>query len=433
MAGNGETTRTINIDRIARVEGEGALTVTVKDGRVQAVHLRLYEAPRYFESFLQGRTVSELPDLVARVCGICPVAYQMSAVHAIEQLMGIRIEGALRELRRLLYCGEWIESHVLHIYLLHAPDFFGYPSGIDMARDHPDLITRGLQMRKVGNQIVTLLGGRAIHPVSVRIGGFSRVPRRQELTPLREALLWARDAAVETVQWTAGFEFPDFTQRYRFVAVKPAHEYPMNEGPVAVSEGPEFPATEFETHFAETQNTHSHALACTFQNEAYMVGPPARLHLNYERLSPLSREVLDATGLRLPLLNPFQAIIARAVETLYAMDEAIRIIDRYEPPPAAALPAAMRSGTGMAATEAPRGLLFHRYRVDADGVIREVRLIPPTSQNQRRIEEDLRAFLPRVLGLSDEQAAGHCERVIRSYDPCISCATHFLRLNVERA
>jgi coenzyme F420-reducing hydrogenase alpha subunit len=433
MAGNGETTRTINIDRIARVEGEGALTVTVKDGRVQDVHLRIYEAPRYFESFLQGRTVSELPDLVARVCGICPVAYQMSAVHAIEQMLGLRIEGSLRELRRLLYCGEWIESHVLHIYLLHAPDFFGYPSGIDMARDHPELITRGLQMRKVGNQIVALLGGRAIHPVSVRIGGFSRVPSRRELTPLREALLWARDAAVETVRWTAGFEFPDFTQPYRFVAVKPAQEYPMNEGAVAVTDGPEIPAAEFDAHFVETQTPYSHALSCTFQNEPYMVGPLARLHLNYERLSPLSREVLDATGLRLPLLNPFQAIIARAVETLYAMDEAIRIIDRYDPPPAPAVPVAMRSGTGRAATEAPRGLLYHRYRVDADGVIREVRLVPPTSQNQRRIEEDLRAFLPRVLSLPNEQAAEHCERVIRSYDPCISCATHFLRLNVVRA
>lgn len=210
MPGKDGTSRTINVDRIARVEGEGALKVILKDGRVQDVQLRIFEAPRYFEQFLQGRAVSELPDLVARVCGICPVAYQMSAVHAVESIFGIRVQGPLRELRRLLYCGEWIESHTLHMYLLHAPDFFGYASGIEMARDHPDIISRGLQLRKTGNRILTLLGGRAIHSVSVVAGGFSGAPMRSELRPLREALLWARNAAIETVRWMAGFGFPGF-------------------------------------------------------------------------------------------------------------------------------------------------------------------------------------------------------------------------------
>lgn len=431
MSGNEETTRTIRVDRIARVEGEGGLKVTLKDGRVQDVQLRIFEAPRYFEQFLQGRVVSELPDLVARVCGICPVAYQMSAVHAIEAIFGVRVEGALRELRRLLYCGEWIESHVLHIYLLHAPDFFGYASGIEMAREYPDVISRGLRLRKVGNQLLTLLGGRAIHPVSVRVGGFARVPTREELRSLREALLWARDAAIETVRWVAGFDFPDFAQSYRFVALKPSNEYPMNEGLVASSDGQEVPVREFETHFVESQATYSHALQCTLEGQSYMVGPLARLHLNYERLSPLTKEVFASTGLSLPVLNPFQAIVARALETLYAVDEAIRIIDHYEPPAEPVIPSTLRAGVGMAATEAPRGLLYHRYKIGGDGVIQEARIVPPTSQNQRRIEDDLRGFLPQVLGLQNEQAALQCERVIRCYDPCISCATHFLRLEVE--
>ena len=182
-------TRTIAVDLVARVEGEGALRVTVKDGTVQDVELRIFEPPRFFEAFLQGRHYSEVPDIVARICGICPVAYQMSAVHAIEQIFGLRVEGALRDLRRLIYCGEWIESHALHVYMLQAPDFLGYDSGIAMAKDHPAVVTRGLRLKKAGNAIMTLLGGRSVHPVSVKVGGFSRVPRRSELEELKNELL----------------------------------------------------------------------------------------------------------------------------------------------------------------------------------------------------------------------------------------------------
>lgn len=431
MPGNEEADRTIRVDRIARVEGEGALRVTVKNGQVGQVRLRIFEAPRFFETFLQGRHVSELPDLVARICGICPVAYQMSAVHAIERILGVRVDGPLRELRRLLYCGEWIESHTLHIFLLHAPDFFGYESGLEMAKDHPDVVRRGLELRKIGNRILTLLGGRAIHPVSVRVGGFSRVPTREELASLRDSLLWARDAAAETVRWVASLDFPDFVQPYTFVALRSPTEYPMNEGTVASTGGLDVPVEEFERHFVEEQVEYSHALQCSLDGRSYMVGPLARLHLNHDRLSTLTQEVLRSADVTLPLRNPYQAIIARAVETLYAADEALRIVETYEPPRASTVAFAMKNGTGMAATEAPRGLLFHRYAIAADGTIRTAVIVPPTSQNQRRMEDDLRAFLPGVLGLDNEAAARRCETVIRCYDPCISCATHFLRLEVR--
>ncbi|MDH4327169.1 MAG: Ni/Fe hydrogenase subunit alpha, partial [Nitrospira sp.] len=425
-------TRTIAIGTIARVEGEGALRVTVKDGEVRDVELRIFEPPRFFEAFLVGRHYDEVPDIVARICGICPVAYQMSAVHAIEQIFGLRVDGALRDLRRLLYCGEWIESHALHVYMLQAPDFLGYDSGIAMAKDHPAVVTRGLRLKKAGNAIMTLLGGRSVHPVSVKVGGFSRVPSRRELEGLTAELLWARDAAAETIRWAATFDYPDFAPDYTYVALRHADEYPFNEGRIVAGNGLDVPVGEFEQHFTEHQVAYSNALQCTLRGAPYLVGPMARVNLNHDRLSPLASELLDGIGVSLPLRNPFHGIIARAVEMLYALEESLRLIERYESPPAPALPVAVRSGTGTACTEAPRGILYHRYRIDDTGIVREAKIVPPTSQNQGRIEQDLRQFMPRLLNLSNEDASLACERVIRCYDPCISCATHFLRLAIER-
>jgi coenzyme F420-reducing hydrogenase alpha subunit len=425
-------TRTISVGAIARVEGEGALRVTVKDGEVRDVELRIFEPPRYFEAFLVGRHFTEVPDIVARICGICPVAYQMSAVHAIEQIFGLRVDGGLRDLRRLLYCGEWIESHALHVYMLQAPDFLGYDSGIEMAKDHRDVVTRGLRIKKAGNAIMTLLGGRSVHPVSVKVGGFSRVPNRRELEGLTAELLWARDAAAETIRWAATFDYPDFAPDYTFVGLRHTDEYPFNEGRLETSNGLSISVGEFEQHFTEHQVAYSNALHCTLRGAPYLVGPMARVNLNHDRLSPLARELLIGTGVSLPLRNPFHGIIARAVEILYALEESLRLMEQYEPPPVPALPVTVRAGTGTACTEAPRGILYHRYRVDGDGLVREAKIVPPTSQNQGRIELDLRQFMPSVLNLSNEDASLACERVIRCYDPCISCATHFLRLAIER-
>lgn len=432
MAEEISQTRTIAVDMVARVEGEGALRVTVKDGTVQDVELKIFEPPRFFEAFLQGRHYSEVPDIVARICGICPVAYQMSAVHAIEQIFGLRVDGPLRDLRRMIYCGEWIESHALHVYLLQAPDFLGYDSGIAMAKDHPATVTRGLRLKKAGNAIMTLLGGRSVHPVSVKVGGFSRVPMRRELDALKDDLFWARDAAVDTARWVASFEMPDFEMDYNYVALRHPDEYPLNEGQIAATSGLQISVHEFEQHFTEHQVAYSNALHCTMQGMPYLVGPLARLHWNQEHLTPLAKQALADNRITLPLRNPFQGIIARSIEILYALEESLRLIERYEPPSMATAPFAVRPGIGMACTEAPRGILYHRYEVDGDGVIREAKIVPPTSQNQSRIEQDLRLFMPRLLDLPDKQIGLACERVIRCYDPCISCATHFLKLEVER-
>ncbi len=426
------TTKTITVHGLARVEGEGSLTVQLRDGRVTDVRLTIFEPPRFFEAFLRGRKFDEAPDLTARICGICPVAYQMSAVHALEHAFGVRVEGPLRALRRLLYCGEWIASHALHVYLLHAPDFLGYEDAIRMAKDHPAVLQRGLQLKKVGNEVLTLLGGREVHPINVRVGGFYRVPTREELAPLAERLKWARDEAQETVRWAAALPIPAFERDYEFVALRHPDEYPFNEGRLVSSRGLDIVAEEFEDHFVEEQVPHSTALHARLKERgAYLVGPLARYALNFDRLPPLVRDAAAAAGLGPVCRNPFRSIVVRALEILYACDEALRLIDGYEMPERPAVEVTPRAATGHAGTEAPRGVLYHRYRVDDAGTILEARIVPPTSQNQKTIEDDLRQVVPRHLDLPHDQLTSRCEQAVRNHDPCISCATHFLKLRLE--
>jgi coenzyme F420-reducing hydrogenase alpha subunit len=425
--------RTMRVGSLARVEGEGALHVRVSGRRVEDVRLEIYEPPRFFEAFLRGRSYTEPPDITARVCGICPVAYQMSACLAIEEACGVKVGGQLAALRRLLYCGEWIESHALHMYLLHAPDFLGYASAIDMAVDHRADVERGLALKKCGNDLMELIGGRAIHPVNVRIGGFYRVPSRTGLGPITAQLRRALDLALDTVTWVSGFDFPEATARHAFLALKQDDRYPVDGGSAVADAGAGFPVRQFEDHVFEKQVPHSTALhAELVDGSTYLTGPLARYSLNSRLLSPLAAEAARVGGLGPVCRNPFRSIVVRAVETVYAIEEALRIIEAYEPPDRPAVPVEPRAGRGCGATEAPRGLLYHRYDLAADGTITAARIIPPTSQNQAAIEAELYDLVQANLGLSDEALTALCERVIRNHDPCISCSTHFLDLTVER-
>ncbi len=427
--------RTVQVNYVARVEGEGSLRIRLKERSVEEVELRIFEPPRFFEAMLQGRAASEAPDITARICGICPVAYQMSACHAVERAYGLTVGGALRELRRLLYCGEWIESHALHIYLLHAPDFLGYPDAVRMARDHREAVETGLALKKAGNTVMALLGGREVHPVNVRIGGFYRVPSREELATLLPVLERARLAAEATVRFAAGLPFPRTEEDYEFVALRHPSEYPMNEGDVVSNRGLAISQERFEEAFEEVQVPHSTALHARRKGGGpYLVGPMARYSLNRDRLPPGARKLADEVGLEGVIRNPYRSIVVRAVEVYAACEEALRIVHTYAPParPYLDLPQGFAGGIGAAVTEAPRGILYHRYRIDRDGLLKEARIVPPTSQNQARIEEDLRHLVERSLEMADPALADACERAVRNHDPCISCATHFLDLEVQR-
>lgn len=425
-------TKTIKVDYLARVEGEGALYVKIKENAVTEAKLKIFEPPRFFEAFLRGRDFSEAPDITARICGICPIAYQMSAVHAMEDAFGAKVEGQLRALRRLIYCGEWIESHTLHVYMLHAPDFLGYDDAIQMAKDYPEVVQRGLQLKKIGNEIVTLVGGREIHPINIRVGGFYKAPDKQDLLQLAERLKWAREAALETVRWVAKLPFPEFDQDYEFVSLRHPEEYPFNEGRLVSNKGLDIAVREYESHFAEEHVQHSNALHSVLKARgAYFVGPMARYNLNFDRLSPLAQESAHEAGIGTECRNPFQSIIVRSVEIVYACDEALRIIAAYEPPAQPFIEMTPRAAVGYGCTEAPRGILYHRYRLDEHGAILDAKIVPPTSQNQKTIENDLRNYVPKFLHLPQEKLTWQCEQAIRNYDPCISCATHFLKLNIE--
>jgi coenzyme F420-reducing hydrogenase alpha subunit len=422
------------VQNLTRVEGEGSLHLLVRDGAVAEARLQIFEAPRYFEALVAGRTPDEVLDIVSRICGICPVAYQMSAVHAFEDLFGVEVEPPTHALRRLLYCAEWIESHALHIYLLHAPDFLGYPSAVELAKDHRQLVTDGLRLKQIGNHLLALLGGRAIHPVSVRVGGWSRAPRRAQLLAMRPALEEGLRLALATVDVALSLKAPEFEREPRLVALHNPDEYPMNAGRIISNDGLQLAPQAWGEAFHEVQVPWSNALqALGEDNRPDLLGPAARIQLDHEQLHPIAREALEKSGaLESIRRNPYRSIVARAIELVHATADALDIVDAYTPPTQPKVAWEPRPGTAAWATEAPRGLLFHRYEVGEDGKVAAATIVPPTSQNQAAIEADIAAFAPRVLDLPMDVATHSLEQLIRSYDPCISCATHFLDLSVHR-
>ncbi|RPI06909.1 MAG: Ni/Fe hydrogenase subunit alpha [Ignavibacteriae bacterium] len=424
--------KTIKVDYLARVEGEGGLLVKVSGKKVTDVKFNIFEPPRFFEALLRGRQYSEAPDITARICGICPVAYQMSSVQAMEHAFGITVDGQLRALRRLLYCGEWIESHALHIFMLHAPDFLGYADAIQMAKDHSPIVQMALKIKKIGNGIVGLVGGREIHPINVRVGGFYKLPTCQELETFVEPLKWACDSSAQTVKFVSKLPFPDFERPYEYVALHHEREYPMMNGRLCSNKGLDIEVPEYENHFMEEHVSHSNALHSILKERgAYFVGPMARYNLNFDALTPAAQSAARSAGIGKGTNNPFKSIIVRSVEMLYACEEALRIIKEYEPPEKASVAVQPKAGIGYGCTEAPRGILYHRYRLDERGNILDAKIVPPTSQNQKTIEQDLREFVPPRLHLTQEKLTWQCEQAIRNYDPCISCATHFLKLEID--
>jgi sulfhydrogenase subunit alpha len=432
--------RTIRVDALARVEGEGALYLTMRNGKVEEARFKIYEPPRFFEGFLRGRDFREVPDITARICGICPVAYQMSSCHALEKALGVadQVDPGIRTMRNLLYCGEWIESHVLHMFLLHLPDFLGYESAISMAEDHKPAVQRALKLKKVGNDILATLAGRAVHPVGVCVGGFYSVPRAARWAEVLPAVKAGLEDMCDLTQFLAEkIQYPDFDQDYEFVALQPDDEYPMNLGPIASSKGLRVEQEDYLEAIEEKHVAHSTALHAVVKGRgSYHVGPLARLNLNAERLHPQAAELLPgvckAVGQPLPWRNSFLSLPARALETVHALALAADILENYDPPARSRVPIEPRAGAGAAATEAPRGLLWHRYETDEQGLIQSARIIPPTSQNQLQIEADLSKLAEQMSSLDDEKLGLHCEHLIRNYDPCISCSTHFLKLHRKR-
>jgi coenzyme F420-reducing hydrogenase alpha subunit len=430
-------TRTLSVEALARVEGEGALHLEMRGNEVRQVRLSIYEPPRFYEAFLRGRDFREVPDITARICGICPIAYQTASCYALEKALGVfgRFGEAVQDLRDLIYCGEWIESHVLHMFMLHLPDFLGYESAITMAEDHRDVVQKALRIKKAGNDIIALLGGRSVHPVGMCVGGFYDAPDQRDAARLLEEVRGCVGDMSELARFLAReVEYPDLERDYEFVALCPEDAYPMNLGRIRSNKGLDVDQEAFGEAIEEFQVEHSTALhAVVKSRDAYLVGPLARLNLNHGKLHPeaaaLLEEVCRAIGKDLPWNNTFLSLPARAVETVHALAMGRDLLAAYEPPGESRVPVEPRAGHGGHGTEAPRGLCWHEYRTEEDGSIAYARIVPPTSQNQRIIEQDLHEMARRVVDLPDEEAAMRCEHLIRNYDPCISCSVHFLRFS----
>jgi len=425
--------KTIKVDYLSRVEGGGGLLIKFRDGEAADVKFKIFEPPRFFEALLRGRSYTEAPDITARICGICPVAYMMSSSQAMESGLGVKVDGQLRSLRRLVYFGEWIESHALHIYMLHAPDFLGYQDAIQLAGDYPDIVQRGLEIKKLGNEIVALVGGREVHPVNLKVGGFYKVPAKQDLCSLIERIKRVREAAYETVRWTSTLSFPDFEQDYEFVALSHPQEYAILEGNLISNKGLNITINKFEGYIQEEHVAHSTSLQASIKERgAYAVGPLARFNLNFDKLSPVAREAAREVGMEPGCRNPFKSIIARSIETLHACEESINIINDYEVPEKPAIDLKPRAAASYGCTEAPRGICWHRYILDDNGTISAAGIVPPTSQNQKVIEKDLLQLVRKNGHLPDDKLTWMCEQAVRNYDPCISCSCHFLELKIER-
>ena len=423
----------IRVPVLARVEGEGALDLSIENGALSELRLEIYEPPRFFEQFLIGNKAQDVIDRVARICGICPVAYQMSAVQALENIYGVEVSPWVQAMRRVMYCGEWLQSHSLHIHLLAAPDFFGVNSAAELARLDADAVRRGLRLQGLGNALIALFGGRSVHPIGVCVGGFHKAPAAADVAALVERLTAAHAEAAELVRWVATWPIPDDAQDFINVAMRHPDEYPFLRGRLVSSAGHDLALDEFDTHMRELHAPHSTALHALLDDQPYLVGPLARLNLNADRLPAALTALLNDVGLKLPSRNMFHSALARAAEIWLAIDEALRILADYALPDTPCVDHTPRAGSGVGCSEAPRGVLWHRYTTDDKGDIKTARIVPPTSQNQARIEDDLRQSLGR-FGLDKPEAdlRLHGEKVIRNYDPCISCATHFLKLRVRR-
>ena len=426
-------TKTVKVDYLARVEGEGSLYLKIQDRKVSEAKLEIFEPPRFFEAFLRGRDFREAPDITARICGICPVAYLMSACHAMESICDVRVDGQLRALRRLLYCGEWIESHALHVFMLHAPDFLGFEDAVQMAGSHPGLVQNGLRLKKLGNAIMTMLGGREVHPINIRVGGFYKVPRRRQLETLVSELEWALGFCERALRMMGGLEYPEFSQEYEYVSLRHPDEYPLNEGRLVSNRGMDVAIEEYDDVLKEEHVEHSTSLHTRIAGRGPAhLGPLARFNLNFDLLTPRARQLANEAGLAQGCHNPFRSIQVRMIEIAFAIEEALQIIEAYEEPDAPAVPVEPRAGTGYGATEAPRGICYQRYSIADDGSITDCKIVAPTSVNQAVIERDLLHFAQEHVDLDDEQLRWQCEQAVRNYDPCISCSCHFLELTVDR-
>ncbi len=418
---------TIAVEHVARIEGHGTISVSVKDGKLLHARLDVTEPARFFESMVRGRTYAEVPLIASRICGICSPNHTITAIKALEAAMSVDTTPRTALLRKVLVYGSYLQNHATHLYLFAAPDYVGAGSAFALAETHPHVLERALRLKKLGNELTTLVGGRSVHPITAVIGGFTREPPQTELAAILESLRAALPDALETVELFAAVNEPEFETEGDLLALVQDEDYAIYEGDVgSIRGGWRRPVSEYRDFLAESVVDHGNAKHSTVDGRAFAVGALARLSLSGKLLAPRAAQAAASAGVETGTVNPFRNNLCQAIELVDAIERCAGYIECFLEDDGESRPDAVRvrAGSGAAATEAPRGTLYHSYEVDGEGVVRSADIITPTAQNLGNLEADMGRFVAAVADLATDELSALVQRLVRAYDPCLSCSVH---------
>jgi len=420
----------VDIEHITRVEGHGNVVIDVKAGEIRELRLDIVESPRFFEAMALGRTYKEVAHITSRICGICAVTHTTTSIKAIESALDFAPSAQTIKLRKLLLNAEFIQSHILHVYFLTAPDFFRVGSVFGMIKDNKETVLRGMRLKSLANELCALVGGRHIHPITLKIGCFSKNPERKDLIAFKEKIIKARPEIEKTVEFFKNLKTPKFERETEYISLTCPDEYALYDGNIKSSDNGEIKPADYLDRVKEFMVRHSTAKHAKTNRDSYMVGALARFNNNYKHLHPRAKEVAEEIGLKHPCYNPYMNNIAQVVETVHCFEDSISLIDNLlsnglQDEKAELTP---KAGRGVGATEAPRGTLYHEHKLDDNGKITYGNYIIPTGQNLANIENDLRAMVPGILYKEKDDIILDIEMLVRAYDPCISCATHLMKV-----
>ncbi len=424
----------VEIAPLSRVEGHGDLVLNVKDKKVEKLIFRIPESPRFFEAMLEGKNWDKPSHITSRICGICSVAHTLASVRATESALGVVPNDMILKLRKLIMHHEIVQSNTLHVFFLAAPDFLGVGSVIPLVETHPAVVDIALRVKKLANDMVRMVGGRAVHPIRTVVGGFTKIPSEEEMLQMKEMLKSAYPDLEAALGVLKTLDLPAFERETEYVALSNPEDYAHYDGNIKSTDGWEINPIDYLDKIKEKIVEHSTAKHCWAERDSFMVGALSRFNINYGQLSDNAKRYADEFGLKAPSYNTYMNNIAQFVEIVHSIDDSIRLIDELleegMDEEKAMIEVKPKAGRGVGAVEAPRGLLIHDYTYDDDGKIEKANLIIPTGMNYGNMERDMNAIVPGIIDKSEDEIRLACEMMIRAYDPCISCSTHFLNVKL---
>jgi coenzyme F420-reducing hydrogenase alpha subunit len=423
----------INVHHLTRVEGHGNIVLNVKDGKIEELKWIVTESPRFFEVMMRDRYYEDVNHIASRICGICSISHSTVSLQATERAFGVRPSEQTILLRKLLFNAEVMESHILHVMFLAAPDFLGVGSVFPLADTHKDLVVMSLRLKRLAYNLAEALAGRKTHPLSCIVGGFAKLPQYSELEALRKRLEDALVDLAAIVDLFKTLKIPDFQRETEYIALKDDNEYAFINGQIASTDTGLTSVDNYLNVTNEFCVPQSTAKYTKNARDSYMVGALARFNINHEKLSQKAKSAADDLGLVAPCFNPFMITVAQLVEVIHVVEHSIQIIDLLlekglKDEPVRVNP---KRGKGISAVEAPRGILFHDYTYGEGGILREANCVIPTNQNHNNIQKDFETLVPLILGKPEDEIRHTMEMLVRAYDPCISCSAHMLEVSFK--